>query len=74
MDSDGSTIKIPVEFFNLETSTLTEQKKERATELFHKWKHILTDIGRASLSEHQILLNNEEHFKEPYRRVPPNIC
>ena len=76
-DSHNNNTKTSVEGINLETSTLTDQQKERATEFFNKWEHIfstsLTDIGRTNLVEHRIQLNNEEPFKEPYRRIPPSI-
>ena len=62
---------------DLETSKLTEEQKEEARELFHKWKHIfskgITDIGHTDLVKHQIKLTNEEPFKEPFRRIPPNL-
>ena len=60
---------------DLETSKLTEDQKEDATDLFHKWKHIfskgITDIGHTDLVKHHIKLTDEEPFKEPFRRIPP---
>ena len=56
---------------DLETSKLTEEQKEIARELFHKWKHIfskgITDIEHTDLVKHHIKLTNEEPFKEPFR-------
>ena len=49
---------------------------EKVTELFHRWKHVfstgVTDIGQTDLVKHRIRLNNDEPFKEPYRRIPPS--
>ena len=62
---------------DLETSKLTEEQKEKARELVHKWKHIfskdITDIGHTDLVKHHIKFTNEEPFKEPFRRIPPNL-
>ena len=62
---------------DLETSKLTSDQKEVATELFHKWKDIfskgITDIGHTDLVKHQIKLTNDEPFKEPFRRIPPSL-
>ena len=33
----------------------------------------LTDLGRTNLVEHEIHLQNEQPFKEPYRKIPPAL-
>ena len=61
----------------LENTKLDEDQMEKVTELFHQWKHVfstgVTDIGQTDLVKHRIRLNNEEPFKEPYRRIPPRL-
>ena len=62
---------------NLDATDLSEEQKERATQMFSKWNSVfskdLKDIGHTQLVEHHIKLNNEEPFKEPYRRIPPAL-
>ena len=42
-----------------------------------KWKGVfsagITDLGDCDLVQHEIKLQNDEPFKEPYRRIPPAL-
>ena len=42
-----------------------------------KWQDVFskspTDLGCTNLVEHEIHLDNEQPFKEPYRRIPPAL-
>ena len=62
---------------NLDTIDLSEEEKIKATRVFSRWSCVfskdLKDIGHTQLVEHHIKLNNEEPFKEPYRRIPPAL-
>ena len=32
-----------------------------------------TDLGCTNLVEHEMHLENEDHFKDPYRHIPPAL-
>ncbi|MCG8034916.1 MAG: hypothetical protein JAZ03_22460, partial [Candidatus Thiodiazotropha taylori] len=62
---------------NLDDSVLTEEQKVQIRHFLAKWNGIFskspTDLGCAKLVEHEIHLENETPFKEPYRRIPPAL-
>ena len=62
---------------NLDNAKLSEEEKEKATQVFSKWDSIFskgqTDIGRSKLVEHRIDLTDYHPFKEPHRRIPPAL-
>ena len=62
---------------SLDDSVLTEERKQQVRHFLTKWEGIfsksLTDLGCAKLGEHEIHLENERLFKEPYRRIPPAL-
>ena len=62
---------------NLDNAKLSEEEKEKATQVFSKWDSIFskgpTDIGRTKLVEHRIDLTDDRPFKEPHRHIPPAL-
>ena len=62
---------------NLDGSALTNDQKQQVQRFLSKWQHVfsrsLTDLGRTNLVEHEIHLENEQPFKEPYRKIPPAL-
>ena len=65
------------EKLDLEESCLTENQKKQAKEFLQKWQHIFTsgllDLGHTKTVKHEIHLENEQPFKEPYRHIPPSL-
>lgn len=65
------------EDIELDSSMLNSKQMEMAANFFHRWDNIfstgITDIGHTDLVKHQIKLEKEEPFKEPYRRIPPGL-
>ena len=65
------------EKLDLEESCLTEDQKKQAKEFLQKWQHIFTsgplDLGHTKTVKHEIHLENEQPFKEPYRHIPPSL-
>ena len=61
----------------LDDSILTPEQKERVRHFLAKWQDVFskspTDLGCTNLVEHEIHLDNEQPFKEPYRRIPPAL-
>ena len=59
---------------SIDDSVLTEEQKQQVRNFLTKWEGIfsisLTDLGCAKLVEHEIHLENERPFKEPYLRIP----
>ena len=62
---------------DMEGTVLSEEQKEQAHSFLSKWPHIFskgpTDLGRTNLVEHEIHLEEERPFKEPYRKIPPAL-
>ena len=59
----------------LPDSCLSEEQNSEANSFLSYWKHVFsqgsTDIGCTSLVQHESNLEDETHFKEPYRNIPP---
>ena len=62
---------------NLNDTKLDNEQKKAVHEFLSRWHHIFskgsTDLGRTDLVQHEIHLDNEQPFKEPYRRIPPAL-
>ena len=62
---------------DLENSVLTNEQKQQVRQFLSRWDGIFskspTDLGCAKLVEHEIHLENDRPFKEPYRRIPPAL-
>ena len=62
---------------DLDDSVLTQEQKKQVRQFLTKWDGIFskgpTDLGCAKLVEHEIHLENDRPFKEPYRRIPPAL-
>ena len=62
---------------NLESTKLTVEQKQEALQFLTKWQHVFskssTDLGCTNLIQYVIKLENEQPFKEPYRRIPPAL-
>ena len=54
----------------------TEQKQSSVRKLLEEYQHLfalhLKELGRTSLVQHEIKLNDKTPFKERYRRIPPH--
>ena len=54
----------------------TEQQQSSVRKLLEEYQHLfalnLKELGRTSLVQHEIMLNDKTHFKERYRRIPPH--
>ena len=66
-----------MEKLNLEgCQTWTEDEKERAKGLFEEYHDIFAlgamELGKTSLVKHVIKLDDQQPFKERYRRIPPH--
>ena len=61
----------------IESSNLTEEQRSKVHQLLGNWEHIFSkgplDLGLTNLVEHKIVLNDDVPFKQPYRRIPPNM-
>ena len=69
--------KLLIEKLNLEgCQTWTEDEKERAKDPFEEYHDIFAlgamELGKTSLVKHVIKLNDQQPFKERYRRIPPH--
>jgi hypothetical protein len=66
-----------IEGIDLSDTNLTEKEKEEAYNFLAKWEHVFSknikDLGSCNLSKHNIVLENEEPFKDPHRRIPPAL-
>ena len=62
---------------DLEESCLTEEQKKETREFLKGWQHIFSsgplDLGHTKTVRHEIHLDNEVPFKEPYRHIPPSL-
>ena len=69
-----NTCKLDID---LDGTVLTEKQKEEVQNFLSKWTRIFsqrpTDLGRMNLVEHEIHLEDERPFKEPYRKIPPAL-
>ena len=54
----------------------SEQQQQSAKSLIRKYQHLfaltLNELGKTSLVQHDIKLNDKTPFKERYRRIPPH--
>ena len=54
-----------------------EAEQEQARELQLKWEHLFVpsnlDLGKISLTKHQIELMDQMPFKEHYQHIPPHM-
>ena len=62
---------------NLDECAINDLQKEQLVQFLSKWKGVfsagITDLGDCDLVQHEIKLQNDEPFKEPYRRIPPAL-
>ena len=62
---------------NIDEAKLTACQKEQVRKFLAKWQTVFsqssTGLGCTNLVEHEIHLENDQPFKEPYRRVPPAL-
>ena len=63
--------------FDLSSSCLSETEKEHAQKFLSKLQHIFSsgplDLGHTHTVKHEINLEDEKPFKEPYRHIPPAL-
>ena len=56
----------------------SEQQQQSAKSLLREYQHLFTltlnELGKTSLVQHDIKLDDETPFKERYRRIPPHQC
>ena len=62
---------------NIKQQRITEEQKHKVRIILNKWQNIFskcpTDLGCTNLVEHEIHLENEDPFKDPYRHIPPSL-
>ena len=62
---------------DLEESCLTKEHKKETQEFLKRWQHIFSsgplDLGHTKTVKHEIHLDNDRPFKEPYRHIPPSL-
>ena len=62
---------------DLSDTKLSPEQKQEASQFLNQWQHVFskspTDLGCTDLVQHEIHLENEQPFKEPYRRIPPAL-
>ena len=62
---------------DLSDTKLSPEQKQQASQFLNQWQHVFskspTDLGCTDLVQHEIHLENEQPFKEPYRRIPPAL-
>ena len=62
---------------DLTDSCLTEEQKGEANSVLSDWKHVFsqgaTDLGCTRLVQHEINLEDDKPFKEPYRHISPAL-
>ena len=58
-------------------SSLSEVEKQQAKQFLSKWQHIFSqgplDLGHTRTVKHEIHLEDETPFKQPYRHIPPAL-
>ena len=74
---DGGRLKKIWESLNLQgIESWTEQQQQSARSLIKEYQHlfalILNELGKTSLVQHDIKLDDMTPFKEWYRRIPPH--
>ena len=66
-----------LEEVNLDDTKLSSVQKNKVVQFLNDWQHVFsqsdTDLGHTDLVQHEIHLENEQPFKEPYRRIPPAL-
>ena len=66
-----------LEEVNLDGTKLSSVEKNKVVQFLNNWQHVFsqsdTDLGHTDLIQHEIHLENEQPFKEPYRRIPPAL-
>ncbi|MCG8034843.1 MAG: DDE-type integrase/transposase/recombinase, partial [Candidatus Thiodiazotropha taylori] len=68
-----------VEFndIDLDDSCLTAEEKKETKQFLQRWRHIFSsgplDLGHTQTVKHEIHLENDQPFKEPYRHIPPSL-
>ena len=76
-ESQNKTFRLSDIGVDIKDSKISEEQKEKATEIFRKWQDIFsrgpTDLGHTDLDHHEIKLTDGKLFKEPYRRISPNM-
>ena len=62
---------------NVNMDDLNEDQQNRIASLLQKWLPIFskgpTDLGNTDLIQHEIHLQDDTPFKDPYRRIPPAL-
>ena len=62
---------------DLEDTSLSQEQKQQVLNFLSQWQNVFSqdpnDIGRTNLVEHEIHLETEQPFKEPYRKIPPAL-
>ena len=62
---------------DLSESCISEEQKTTASRFLSRWQSGFsqgaTDLGHTNLVQHEIHLEDETPFKEPYRRIPPAL-
>ena len=68
--------ELPVNL-DLSDSCLSEEQKAKAKTFLSKWHNVFSrgplDLGHTQTVKHEIHLNDEKPFKEPYRHIPPSL-
>ncbi|MCW4346603.1 MAG: pol polyprotein, partial [Candidatus Thiodiazotropha endolucinida] len=66
-----------LEQVNIEESCITQDQKDTAKQFLQQWQHIFSrgplDLGHTKTVKHEIHLDSEQPFKEPYRHIPPSL-
>ena len=62
---------------DIDLKHLTPSTRGKLQDLICKWKYVFstrpTDLGYTRLVEHEINLNDDKPYREPYRRIPPSM-
>ena len=74
---DGGRLEKILESLNLHgIKSWTEQQHQSVRSLIKKYQHLfalnLSELGKTSLVQHDIKLDEMTIFKEQYRRIPPH--
>lgn len=66
-----------VDGIDLTDPSLSEVEKQQAKQFLSKWQHIFSqgplDLGHTRTVKHEIHLEDETPFKQPYRHIPPAL-
>ena len=73
----GGRVEKILESLNLQDiESWTEQQKQSARNIIREYQHLfalnLSELGKTSLVQHDIKLDDMTPFKEWYRRIPPH--